>query len=235
MNTEKTRLERMLKENKIPQDDYTILLKSLKRKSFFTKLQSSFWLNPFQKIAGFKALIIGVLVLVVTSYVGIKAKLYYLGPLSVINASVLAKQTISHPFLFLLYQNVVSWLVLAILFMVAAKILQKNKMRMIDFLGTVSLAMFPMLLVTLYTYLIRLFYPSILEFDMSKGYPIHFTANQYILTIPILAFIIWQSILCFFALQESSGLNGKKLWWGFLGSLIFASMIAQPLTTLFMN
>ena len=77
MNTEKTRLERMLRENKISQDEHKILLKSLKRKSFFTKLQSSFWLNPFQKIAGFRALIIGMLVLVVTSYVGIKAKLYY--------------------------------------------------------------------------------------------------------------------------------------------------------------
>ena len=235
MSTEKARLDKMLQEKKISQDDYRMLLSSIKRRSFFSKLQQSFWLNPFQKIAGFKALTIGMLILVMTSYLGVKAKLYYLGPLSAINATVLAKQTISYPFLFLLYQNIVNWLVLAILFMIAAKILQKNKMRVIDFLGTVSLAQFPMLLVTVYTCLIRRFYPSLIEFDVSKGFPIHFTANQYIFTIPVIVFVVWQGVLCFYALKESSGLNGKKLWWGFLGTLILAGLIAQPLTTLFMN
>ena len=237
MNTEKARLDKMLQEKIISQNDYRTLLNSLKKNSFFAKLNQSLLLNPFQKIAGFQALIIGILILVMTSYLGIKAKLYYLAPLSAINALVLAKQNISHLFLFLFlfYQNIVNWLVLAILFMIAAKLLQKNKMRVIDFLGTVSLAQFPMLLVTAYTVLIRVFNPSLLEFDMSKGFPVHFTAIQYIFTIPIIIFVVWQSVLCFFAFKESSGLSGKKLWWGFLGALIFASMIAQPLTTLFMN
>ena len=235
MNTEKARLDKMLHEKKISQDDYSILLQSLKRKSFFTKLHQSLWLNPFQKIAGFKALILGIFILVMTSYLGIQAKLYYLGPLSAINAFALAKQNISHLFLFLLYQNMVNWLVLAVLFMIATKILQKNKMRAIDFLGTVSLAQFPVLLTTAYTCLIRIFYPSLLDIDMSHGLQIHFTLYQYICTIPFIVFIVWQIVLYFYAFKESSGLNGKKLWWGFLGSLIFVSMIAQPLTTLFMN
>src|SRR3990167_4812466 len=99
MNTEKIRLERMLKENKITQQDYNTLLVALEKKSFFSKMGSSLLLNPFQKIAGFKALVIGMMILVAMSCIGIIAKVYFLGPLSVINASALPKQTIDIGFL----------------------------------------------------------------------------------------------------------------------------------------
>ena len=52
MNNEKTRLDKMLNEHKISQEDYSVLSKALHRKAFYTKMQSQFWLNPFQKIAG---------------------------------------------------------------------------------------------------------------------------------------------------------------------------------------
>ena len=62
MKNDKERLMGMLNENKISQDDYNTLLVALEKKSFFLKLQSSLWLNPFQKIAGFKALIMGMMI-----------------------------------------------------------------------------------------------------------------------------------------------------------------------------
>ena len=71
MNTEKTRLENMLRDNKISREDYDILASALKRKSFFTKMQSSLLLNPFQKIAGLNALVLGMIILFMTSYIEI--------------------------------------------------------------------------------------------------------------------------------------------------------------------
>ena len=235
MNTEKARLDKMLVEKKISQEDYLILTNALKRKSFFAKMHSSFWLNPFQKIAGFKALVIGMVILVLTCYLGVKAGLYYFGPVSVINASALAKQNIHHLFLFLLYQNVVIWLVLAVSFMIAAKILQKNKIRIIDFLGTVALARFPTLLITICIYLIRVFYPSTLEVDMSKGLPIHANLIQYLVSLIISTLVVWQAFTYFYAFKESSGLLGKKLLWGFLGVIILVQFIALPFTNSFMS
>ena len=235
MNTEKARLDKMLVDKKISQEDYSILANALKRKSFFAKIQSSFWLNPFQKIAGFKALIIGMVIMVLTSYLGVKAGLYYFGPVSVINASALAKQNIQHLFLFLLYQNVAIWLVLAVSLMTAAKILQKNTIRVIDFFGTVALARFPTLLITICTCLIRVFYPGLLEIDMSKGYPIHGTLTQYLVTMILTVFIVWQVFTYFYAFKESSGLLGKKLLWGFIGVIILVQFIALPITNSFMN
>jgi len=62
MNTEQARLERMLKENKISRQDYNTLLVALEKKSFFSRMESSLLLNRFQKIAGGKALVIGMMI-----------------------------------------------------------------------------------------------------------------------------------------------------------------------------
>jgi hypothetical protein len=235
MNTKKSRLDKMLQENKISEDDYKILGAALKRKTFFNKIHSTFLLNPFQKIAGFKALFLGIITILLTSALALKAKIYFLGPLSTINASALGKQSINHPFAFILYQNIVCWLTLAILLMITAKILQKNKIRIIDFLGTVALARFPTLIATLYLMLTRIYYPSILDVDFSKGYPLHFSIIQYIFSIPAIILVIWQAVIYFYAFKESSGLTGKKLSFGFLVTIVLAEFIAQPITTWFMN
>lgn len=235
MHTDKVRLSKMLKENKISPEDHAILTTALRKKSLFNKIQATFLLNPFQKIAGFKALFLGLITLVLVSILGIKAKLFFLGPLSTINASVLAKQNIDNLFGFLLYQNVVCWLVLVTVLMITTKILQKNQVRIIDFLGTVALARFPTLIVTLYVLMLRIWYPSLLEVDLSKGYPLHYSFGQVLLGIPILIIAIWQVILYFYAFKESSGLRSKKLWLGFIVAIILSESIAQPLTTWFMN
>ncbi|MFA6302902.1 MAG: hypothetical protein WC627_07190 [Legionella sp.] len=235
MNTEKTRLDTMLRDKKISQDEYQILAAALKRKSFFAKMESSLLLNPFQKIAGFKALMFGMIILLLTSYLGVKAGLYYLGPLSAINVLAVTKQSIGQPFLLLLFQNTVCWLAVAIVFMIVAKILQKKKVRLIDFLGTVALARFPMLFITLYTYFVRTFYPSMLDIDLSKGLPIHASMSQYLFSICVTVLMVWQIVTYFYAFKESSGLLGKKLWWAFLGSLVLVQFLSEPITTLFMN
>ena len=235
MTNEKARLEKMLRDNKISQQDYEILASALKRKTIFNKIHSTFLLNPFQKIAGIKALVLGLITLLLTSFFGVKAQVYYLSSMVTLNATALAKQTISHPFAFLLYQNVACWFVLATLLMIAAKILQKNKIRIIDFFGTVALARFPTLIITLYVMIGRAIAPNLWNIDMSKGFPLHFSASQYLVSIPASIIAIWQAVIYFYAYKESSGLTGKKLWLSFLGTMVIAECIAQPVTTFFMS
>lgn len=235
MNNEKNRLDKMLNEHKISQEDYSVLSKALHRKAFYSKMQSKFWLNPFQKIAGFKALVIGMMILLMISYLGVVAKVYFLGPISIINAAALAKQTNAIGFLFLTYQNIVSWLTLSILFIVTAKVLQKQRLRIVDFLGTVVFAQYPTLFNVLFIGISRFIYPSLWEVDMSKGMPIHASIGQYVNGAVVSVFMVWQIITYFYAFKESSGLLEKKLWIGFLVSIIAAGFIASPLTTMFMN
>lgn len=235
MNTEKTRLDKMLQEHKISEEDYAILATALKRKTIFNKIHSTFLLNPFQKIAGLKALFLGMITLLLISFFGVKAQLFYLSPMSTINASVLAKQTITHPFMFLLGQNMICWLILATLLCITAKIIQKKKTRFVDFFGTIAFGRFPTLLVTLSILLMRIINPSLLDIDMSSGYPIHFSLMQYIWSIPIVVLAIWQAVIYFYAYKESSGLMGKKCVLSFLAAFIISEFSSAPLTTFFMN
>jgi len=236
MNTEQARLERMLKENKISQQDYNTLLVALEKKSFFSRMESSLLLNPFQKIAGGKALVIGMMILVAMSYIGVIAKVYFIGPLTAVNYTILTKQTMDIGFLLLAYQNIICWLVLSALFVIAAKILQKKKLRIIDFLGTVSLARFPLLLLTIIMSIIRQVSPAMLDIDMTKGIPLHYASSgEYVLNAIVAILLVWQIITYFYAMKESSGLVGKKLWLGFIVPVIAGELIALPLTSLFMN
>ena len=235
MKNDKERLMGMLNENKISQDDYNTLLVALEKKSFLSKLQSSLWLNPFQKIAGFKALIMGMIILLAMSGMGVIAKVYFIGSISLINASAVVKQTMDIGFLLLAYQNIVSWLILSIMFILTAMILQKKKIRIIDFLGTVSLARFPSLLITLLTAIVRMINPGILDVDLSKGIQLHVPLSQTLYGVTLMVLIIWQIFTYFYAFKESSGLIGKKLVLGFIASIIAAEYAGLPLTTMFMN
>ena len=138
-------------------------------------------------------------------------------------------------FLLLAYQNIVSWLILSAMFILAAMILQKKKIRIIDFLGTVSLARFPALLITILIGIVRMINPSILDVDMSKGISLHASFSQTLLGVLMMVLIVWQIFTYFYAFKESSGLIGKKLVLGFIASIIAAEYSGLPLTTMFMN
>jgi hypothetical protein len=93
-----------------------------------------------------------------------------------------------------------------------------------------------MLFFTVIVSFARMMNPTILDIDMSKGIPLHNSSmGLNILGVIGMVLIVWEIILYFYAMKESSGLVGKKLWLGFIISLIAGDLIAFPLTTWFMN
>jgi len=235
MVKEKEHLMSMLKENKISDKDYNLLMSALQKKTFFEKLSSSLLLNPFQKLAGFHALLAGIMILLCMSYLGTIAKVYFPGIFSVLNASVVANQQIENNVFLLAYQNLVACSVLAGSFLLAAIIFRQKGLRVIDFLGTVTLARFPLLLLTIVLAVIRVLDPGFLAIDISKGIPLHPSVTMSLFSAVVICLLIWQITTYFYALKESSGLRGKKLMISFIGSLILSEIIASPLTTIFMN
>jgi len=173
MNKEKEHLMSMLKENKISEDDYNLLMGALQKKTFFEKISSSVLLNPFQKVAGFHALVVGVIILMCMSYLGMIAKVYFPGILSVLNASVVTNQKIENNFFLLAYQNLIACSVLAATFLFSAIIFKQKGLRLVDFLGTVAMARFPLLILTIFLSAIRVVNPGFLAIDLSKGIPLH--------------------------------------------------------------
>ena len=230
MTIEKNKLSLMLRENKISEDDYILLVNAIETQetkgSFFSLL-----INPFQKIAGLYALIIGIIAIICLSYLGVYADVYYSGILDCLNAANLKHTNASHPnFLLLLSQNIINLIVLSTIFTTATVIFKQKRIRIIDFLGTVALARFPYLVLTAFIAIVWIVQPSLLDFDPSKTM-FQYKPNFSSILIDFMwqFCYAWQITTYFFAFKESSGLNGTRLWFGFIMSLLIADQIVHPL------
>ncbi len=83
MKTDLEKLANLLSKGKISENEYKLLSTALENKN--SKIQSilSIAINPFQKIAGISALIIGVMIILATSYLGILANVHFPGIIDV--------------------------------------------------------------------------------------------------------------------------------------------------------
>lgn len=232
MNPEKDRLLNMLRDKKISEDEYKILASAMDKKPSFMSTLFSLLLNPFQKIAGLSALSIGFGIILLISALGVIAKIYFIGVISSLNASVVLNPKYPLNFWILLYQNLICWVVLSLLFLMAAKLFQQKRIRIIDFFGTVALARFPYLIMVIILSLVRVFHPSFLDIDLSKGYQFEFSLALSLFGVVLIIGAIWQMITYFYALKESSGLSGKKLWVSFIAAIVLGEMITNVLTML---
>ena len=232
MTNEKERLNTMLREKKISESDYKLLSQALAKKTVPVNATFSLLINPFQKIAGLRALIFGVIIIFAMSYFAVLAKIFCPGLLDFLSVDVVGYTKIPFGFLLLIYQNTVSWLVLTIIFWVTAKILQQKHIRIIDFFGTVALARFPSLIFLVLLSIARIFSP--LNPNASERFFLtHNSLATNILHLIMYLFGVWQVATYFSALKESSGLTGKKLWIGFCVAIVVAEAISQPLTRIF--
>lgn len=235
MNKEQERLILMVKENKISEEEYKLLSSAIDKKQL--RLRGLFYLlvNPFQKIAGVYALLSGVMVIFLMSYLGSIGKFYSVGIVGCLNAAVIKNPNIQPTFPLLLYQNIVIWLVMTFIFIMFAKLFQQKRLRIIDFFGTVALSRFPFLILLVILIIMRITNPSLMNIDLTKGLQFHPSVSMSLFSALIVVCFIWEIITYFYALAESSGLIGKKLWISFIAALILGETIAAPLTMIFFN
>lgn len=230
MNIEQQKLSAMLSENKISNEDYQLLLTAMERQNARQSIFPLF-INPFQKIAGYKALGLGLIMIAVMSYIGVAADVYFTSILDCLNAANMKHMQVLRPyFTLLLSQNMINWLVLSATFILAAVIFRQKRIRVVDFLGTVALARFPYLILTALIAIVWIINPSLLNFDLTKTT----TTYDFSLSAAFIDFMwqfcyAWQITTYFFALKESSGLTGNKLWIGFFIALFTAEQISHAL------
>lgn len=233
MSEEKDRLLNMLKEGKLSEDDYELLSRAIDNKSPLIRSIFSILINPFQKIAGYYALAAGLAIIFSMSYLGVIAKIYFPGILDCLNGSFVKNPRSELNFYVLAYQNMISWLILSILFLISAKIFRQKRIRAIDFFGTVAFSRFPYLIFTAFLSSIRLINPSFMEIDMAKGIQLHPSLMTGLFSLVLSFCLIWQITTYFYALKESSGLVNKKLWTSFIVSIILGEVISSILSSVF--
>ncbi len=231
MNNENEKLLQMLKSKKISEEEYKLLTKAMGNKPSYFKGFVNLLINPFQKIAGLYALLLGFGVLLGMSFLGLKAQIYFTGILDAFNASVLKNPMIKMSFLSLLYQNCVNWLVLSVIFILIAKIAKQKGTRVIDFFGTVAFARFPYLLLAVYLWIMRVMEPQFMDMRLEKiiEYSFQLTPLMIFFSMVTTICVIWQLSTYFHALKISSGIKGKGLWISFIIAMVLGEMISNAI------
>jgi hypothetical protein len=170
-----------------------------------SKLKKSLVLNPFQRIAGEKALLWGVAGIGLTVLFCSITRIHFNGYIH------LGLATENIHFLTLLLENLIIWLLPAILFYLTGLILSKSKIRLIDVLGTFAFAQLPLLVIPLFG-----FFPSfkylmgVTTFDEQMLQNPDFITGT-ILSVLTLPFVVWNIIWLFQAYKTSCNLKGWKL------------------------
>ena len=163
-------------------------------------------INPFKRIAGWKALIIGIFCLSLTALIGKINHLFFSG---IFNVS-----PFPHTFYEAFYAQGINWVVLTLVMWIAGKIFSKSKIRIIDVAGTMALSRAPLLLLVLAGFLP--FFPG----DLSDYYKL------LIFNLICILLFIWMVALMYKAYSVSCNMKGTRGVLTFVGALIIAQAIS---------
>jgi hypothetical protein len=192
-------------------------------------------LNPFNQIAGFKSLSIGILVLLFTSIVGFFSNTHFPDIISV-------KISPDYPVWYFIVQGLLNWIVVSIIFYIAAILFSKSSVRIIDIFGTQALARTPYLFASFigFSDAINVFSKYLLWTLMHQGEPITISVIEIIVAVLLLVLTllltIWLITIMFNALKVSANLKGIKLVSVFITGILCATIISAILNgILFQN
>jgi hypothetical protein len=168
-------------------------------------------LNPFQAIAGFPALLIGIAAIVSAALIASRTHCFFEG---VIDAFIVPKVT--EPLWVFIAQGLINWLVPALLIAVSGRLVAKSNFRLIDAFGTQAFARFPYLFVAVlsllpsfsrYSQHVQAVYEKTVPVPAVQPYDMYI----YIIgTILVFASILWAVILMYRAFSVSCNAKGTK-------------------------
>jgi hypothetical protein len=179
------------------------------------------WLyNPFIQIAGARSLFFGLLILVVTAFLGGLNNVHYDGVID-IHAGM------PSPMLLFILEVILSWLLFSVILLIAAKILSRSKVRAIDIFGTQAFAKYPYLFVSLISFI------PYFRFEF-HGMP-DITASLIFFGLLTIVFTIWTVVLMYNAYSVSANLKGAKAVVSFIVALVFAEVLFKIIIINFYN
>lgn len=187
-------------------------------------------LNPFQVIAGFQALLIGIAGIVIASLIAFQAHCFFEG---IIDALIVPKVT--EPWWIFTLQGLINWLVLAALIAVSGRLVAKSKYRLIDVFGTQALARLPYVLIAALCLLPSLTrYPEYMQAVYAKTTPIPavpaYDIYLFIIGITIiLSVVVWAVMLMYRAFSISCNAKGPKAVGYFIAITIIGEIITKLL------
>ncbi len=188
-----------------------------------------FLINPFKTIAGLRALMAGLTIMILTVLVGWAGNIHFPDVISL-------KTSADLPFQYLLIQTISNWIVFSLLLYIYAIIFSKSSIRAIDIFGTQALARFPYLPGAFigFSDSIEKFGKFILSKTIQPGLTISVSpmeiAIAFILLFFSLIMLIWMVALMYKAFSISANLNGPKGIVGFIVILILSIVVTATIS-----
>jgi hypothetical protein len=185
--------------------------------------------KPFQYIAGARALIFGLTVMLLLSVVGYLSGTHFDGILDIhLNCPEKNEQYIIHAF----YQ-LSTWIILTAVFYSTARVISKSETRFIDIAGTMALSQTPLIFAALAGFIPAL---HICPGDMT-ALTVSDMANvlkDNVLSLVFSAVVmmivtIWSVMLKYNAYSISANLKGAKAWISFGIALFICEVISKVL------
>ena len=174
------------------------------------------WLiNPFERIAGWQALFIGIVVMALTAIIGKINGIAFDGVLYV-------RAGMSFDFTVSFAKQAIDFLVLFLTMWIAGVCFSKSRLRAVDVAGTMALARIPMLL-----FLVICFLPIV----PASLYDISRIIIFLLICIP---FMIWMVALMYNAYSISCHLKGTRAVVSFIGALFVAEIVSRLVFYIFL-
>ncbi|MDW3195594.1 MAG: hypothetical protein R8G66_24675 [Cytophagales bacterium] len=166
--------------------------------------------NPFEKIAGVKAFLLGGLGMLAASALAAVNGTHFTGMFSAI-------YTVSTGWYVPFFELMLIWVPLTVLCALYCQFFGSTHYRLVDIIGTIAFSMIPYLVISVGGF-IRLL-------------PLGSEIQLLLAVIFVYLSLVWSLMLIFHALRVSGNLKEQKLWVGF----IFCTMISQLIYMLFIN
>jgi len=185
------------------------------------------WLfNPFQFIAGSGALLLGLIVMLASAFLGSLSNTHFDGVLDVHSGT-------TAPLWFFLTEVLIDWLCISIVLLIAALFVSRSSFRVVDVFGTQALARAPYLISALALLpegSIR--FTNYLVSKITQQVPAEAIKSTDILffaagIIVVVLMIIWMVVLMYRAYAISCNVKGGKAVSSFIAGLIIAEMLSK--------
>ncbi|MFZ0033855.1 MAG: hypothetical protein WAK60_02550 [Sedimentisphaerales bacterium] len=185
------------------------------------------WLfNPFRFIAGFKTLLLGLAIILVSGFVGSLSNTHFDGVLDLHTGA-------AAPMWFFLSEGVINWICMVIPLFFFGLIVSRSSFRTIDVLGTQALARWPYLIAALV--MLPDANKRVLEYIVSKAKQIAPAAAINPADVLVFGFAmiiaifmaIWMVALMYRAYTVSCNIKGARAIVTFIVSLILAEVLSK--------
>lgn len=186
------------------------------------------WLfNPFQNVAGGRALVIGVAAILVTGLIGSLSNTHFDGVMDVHTGK-------DAPLWVFLAEGLISWLVMATVMIVVGRIVSRTRFRIIDVFGTQALARWPHVI----SALVALAPPYIVAIDavadaVQGNSVLDLSASTWLgfglVALVMILMMAWSVALMYRGLAVSCNARGGRAVAGFVVGIIVAEFVSKAL------